>query len=189
MNNILPDRKQTYALQTKVAEEGCTRSFEQLYIPFFPFLHGFAFRIVRSTYLAEEIVSDVFLQVWKNRNKLNEVNNLRVFLYVAVRNKSLNYLYKSKKENVSWLEEFSNEPFAATDWDNPFHQLSSKELNLRLHHVVNLLPPRCKVIYKLVKEDGLKYTEAARILDLSVKTIENQMGIALRKIASALKET
>ncbi len=185
MNKLLPPRKEISALQIKIAGEDCSRSFEQLYHSFYPFLHSFAFRIIKSRFIADEIVSDVFVQLWKNRVQLNEVNNLRVFLYVAVRNTSLNYLYKAKREQVCWLEEFSLEPFENQRMQNPFHQLEAKELNVRLQFVINHLPARCKVIYKLIKEDGLKYTEAARVLNLSIKTIESQMGIALKKIATA----
>lgn len=187
MNKILPVRKEINTLQLKVAEEDCSRSFEQLYHSFYPFLHSFAFRIIKSNFIAEEIVSDVFVQIWKNRSQLKEVNNLRVFLYVAVRNTSLNYLYKARKEQVCWLSEFSVEPSRVQLSENPFNQLEAKELQIRLNNAVNHLPARCKVIYKLVKEDGLKYTEAARVLSLSVKTIENQMGIAIKKLTRALQ--
>jgi RNA polymerase sigma-70 factor (ECF subfamily) len=181
----LPERKDIIALQLKVADEGCSRSFESIYHSFYPFLHSFAFRIIRSDFIADEIVSDVFVQIWKNRASLKEVNNLRVFLYVAVRNTSLNYLYKARKEQVSWLDEYSHT--AGTLVENPFNEIEARELSVRLRAAVNQLPSRCQVIYRLIKEDGLKYTEAARVLNLSVKTIENQMGIALRKLSSAIQ--
>ena len=184
MYTALPERKDIIALQLKVADEGCSRSFESLYHSFYSFLHSFAFRIIRSDFIADEIVSDVFVQIWKNRSSLKEVNNLRVFLYVAVRNTSLNYLYKSRKEQVSWLDEFSHPE--RTHIENPFNEMEARELQVRLRAAVNNLPSRCQVIYRLVKEDGLKYTEAARVLNLSVKTIENQMGIALKKLSAAI---
>lgn len=187
MTQKLPDRKQILTLQKKIAEKSCTRSFEQLYTPFYPFLHFFAYRIIRSETLAEEIVSDVFVKLWKNRAQMSAINNLRVFLYVAVKNTSLNYLEREKQGKICWLEEFSRESIPAATSENPFHQLAVKELREHLKQQVEALPPRCRVIYKLIKEDGLKYTEAARILNLSVKTIENQMGLALKRIALGLK--
>lgn len=189
MIRLLPERKEIYALQVKVAEENCDRSFEQLYYSFYPFLHAFAFRIIKSGFIAEEIVSDVFLQIWKNRATLKEINNLRVFLYVSVKNTSLNYLYKARKEKVSWFDEFAQENLKQEFPESPYNLLETKELYIRLNNAVSHLPSRCKVIYRLIKEDGLKYTEAARVLNLSVKTIENQMGIALKKIARAMQES
>ena len=56
----------------------------------------------------------------------------------------------------------------------------------RIQHAVNQLPPRCKIIFKLIKEDGLKYREVAEILNLSVKTVDNQLATALRKIGNAI---
>ena len=178
-------RKEVMSLQVKVAEENCTRSFEQLYHCFYPFLHSFAFRIIKSNSSAQEIVSDVFVQLWKTRSGMKDIMNLKVFLYVAVKNTALNYISKAKKERICWVSEFS-EPLPTFLIHDPYLDLEAKELRIRLHNVVNELPPRCKVIFKLIKEDGLKYTEAARVMKLSVKTIENQMGIALKKIARAL---
>src|SRR5688500_12568102 len=139
MNNVLPLRKEISILQSKVAGEDCRRSFEELYHLFYPFLHSFAFRIIKSGFIADEIVSDVFVQLWKNRTQLSDVHNLRVFLYVSVRNTSLNYLFKAKKERVCWLEEFSTEPFELRSFD-PFHQLEAKELSIRLNNAIDHLP-------------------------------------------------
>ena len=65
-------------------------------------------------------------------------------------------------------------------------RLMEKELNFHLHQAIHKLPVKCRAIFILIKEDGLRYAEAAKLLNLSVKTIENQMGIALKKIALRL---
>lgn len=176
-----------FELQQLVVIENNTGAFEQLYLLFYKDLHQFAYRIIKSNHIAEEIVSDVFVQLWKNKSTLDKINNLRVFLYVAVKNLALTYLYKANKHRISWIEEFANEPEMASNASSAYDLLNAKELAGKLNKAINNLPVKCKAVFKLVKEDGLKYNEAAKILNLSIKTIENQMGIAFKRIATALK--
>lgn len=179
--------KTVFELQQLVAIENNTAAFEQLYLMFYKDLHQFAYRIIKSNHIAEEIVSDVFVQLWKKKSTLCQINNLRVFLYVAVKNLALTYLYKAKKYRVCWIEEFAEDPQIHSNLSKADDLLTAKELSEKLNNAVNNLPVKCKAVFKLVKEDGLKYHEAAKLLNLSIKTIENQMGIALKKLASALK--
>lgn len=161
-------------------------TFEKLYLLLYKDLHRFSFSIIRSHHIAEEVVSDVFVQLWKMRTSAGEIKNLRVFLYVAVKNLSLTYLYKSKKQKVCWIEEFANGADIQVTHAGPDELMIAKEANRNLQKAVRNLPDRCKAVFKLVKEDGLRYADAAKVLNLSVKTIENQMSIALRKIALAV---
>jgi RNA polymerase sigma-70 factor (family 1) len=174
-------------LQLEIAAKNSTTAFEELYLRFYKILHQFAFRVIKSDHIAEEIVSDVFVQLWKKRVELDSINNLRVFLYVAVKNQSLTYLYKSRRENTCWIEEFSTETNSSSFVDDPEQLMIANELQLKYMQAINKLPPKCKAVFKLIKEDGLKYSDAAKILNLSVKTIENQMGIALKKVTLSLK--
>ncbi|MEO6537635.1 MAG: RNA polymerase sigma-70 factor [Ferruginibacter sp.] len=183
-NSIL--NKTVFELQEMVAAENNTAAFEQLYLMFYKDLHQFAYRIIKSHHIAEEIVSDVFVQLWKNKLALDKVNNLKVYLYVAVKNLALTYLYKAKKYRVSWIEEFAGGPELPSTTTNAQDLLQAKDLSEKLSKAINNLPVKCKAVFKLVKEDGLKYHEAAKLLNLSIKTIENQMGIALKKISSTL---
>jgi RNA polymerase sigma-70 factor (ECF subfamily) len=72
-------------------------------------------------------------------------------------------------------------------YPNPEQLMITSEMHKRLNLAVDALPPRCKLIFKLIKEDGLKYKEVAQLLELSQKTIENQMTIALRKIGESIQ--
>lgn len=179
--------KTIYELQQLVALNNSTAAFEKLYLLLYTDLHRFAYRIIKSNHIAEEIVSDVFVQLWKKKEEIGKILNLRVFLYVAVKNLSLTYLYKAKKYRVCWIEEFAGGFEPPSKAPDALELLAAKETAALLHKAIYNLPVKCKAIFKLVKEDGLKYHEAAQILNLSVKTIENQMGIALKKIASSLK--
>lgn len=184
-NNSIPFT--IFELQELVAYKNDTLAFEYLYLKFYPDLHQFACSIIHSSHIAEEIVSDVFVQVWKKRHSLADIRQLRVFLYVAVKNQSLTYLYKAKKQKVCWIEEFANGLECIKDYSIADGPLMEKELNMQVRQAINRLPVKCRAIFILIKEDGLKYAEAAKLLNLSVKTIENQMGIALKKMSVLLK--
>jgi RNA polymerase sigma-70 factor (ECF subfamily) len=174
-------------LQQLVAFKNDAVAFEKLYLLLYKDLHQFAYSIIKSNHIAEEIVSDVFVQVWKNRASLAEVRQLRVFLYVAVKNQAFTYLYKLKKQKVCWIEEFVNGNNYLEESARADDPLNEKELAGHIRKAINSLPVKCRAIFILIKEDGLKYAEAAKLLNLSVSTIENQMGIALKKIAHQLK--
>ncbi|MEO8109056.1 MAG: RNA polymerase sigma-70 factor [Ginsengibacter sp.] len=147
-------------------------------------LFHFAYSIIHSRELAEEIVEDVFIQVWQKRIKLSTLENLTWYLYVATRNISCNYLRKYKKVIHIDIDELTlpNYTIDAT----PEELIISNEALQNINKIINELPLKCRIIFKLVKEDGLKYKEVAGLLNLTTKTVENQMGIALKKLHAAL---
>jgi RNA polymerase sigma-70 factor (family 1) len=159
-------------------------AYRSVFEAYYDRLFRFALLITKSRELSEEIVSDVFMALWRNRHAASEIRNLKVYLYIAVRNTAYNYCRKMGRiQNVS-LEELKievREPFA-----NPEQVYVTKELNARISKAIEELPPRCKVVFKLVKEDGFTYREAAELLGLSVGTIDNQLVIAIKRISSSL---
>jgi len=172
------------ALQHRVADHNDQPSFARLYMAYAPNLLQFANSIIKNKELSEEIVSDVFVRTWQNRRTLSGIENLQLYLYVSTKNTALNYLSRHfRKEEVS-LNEMSMQVPALTY--NPEDLLITSEAVKRIETEINRLPARCKLIFKLVKEDGLKYNDIARLLNISVKTIDSQVAIAVKKISSAL---
>ena len=172
-------------LQTRIANNDET-AFTQLYLHFGKKLIHFSVSLVRSKEIAEELVEDVFVKLWAKRTHIIEVENLTVYLYVAVKNKSLNALsYKAKEliaASFDYLDTTVDE-FAA----NPYDLMITAEMMGRMHQAIESLPPRCKMIFKLIREDGLKYKEVGDILNISVNTIDAQMAIAVKKICMSLQ--
>lgn len=163
---------------------GDENAYRQLFRSFYKPLSQFAHTIVRSAEQAEEIASDVFVNIWKNRERLLQIGNLKVYLYVATRNIALNYLNKQHLQHFS-LDTLQVEMTVADS--TPEQLLISREMAWKIADAVNNLPPRCKIIYKLIREDGLKYKEVAGILDISVNTIDVQMAIASKRISESLR--
>jgi RNA polymerase sigma-70 factor (ECF subfamily) len=160
-------------------------AFTQLFGHFSKRLFQFAKAIVRSRELAEEVVEDVFVKLWNGRDRLPEIENLTVYLYVAIKNQALNVLSAKARELVTapfdyldtTMDDFANDPYDL---------MITSEMMAQMQHAIDALPPRCKMIFKLVREDGLKYKEVAEILNISVNTIDVQMAIAVKKICTAL---
>lgn len=172
-------------LQTRIANNDET-AFTQLYLHFGKKLIHFSISLVRSKEIAEELVEDVFVKLWANRGHITEIENLTVYLYVAVKNKSLNALSQKAKELVAASFDYLDttvDEFAA----DPYDLMITAEMMGRMHQAIESLPPRCKMIFKLIREDGLRYKEVGDILNISVNTIDAQMAIAVKKICTALQ--
>ena len=154
------------------------------YKELFMLLHGrlkqFAYSILKSQEEAEELVSDLFVKVWEKRDQLTTIDSPLLYFYATAKNLAFNRLNKQKRQqNIrpeEWLVQLNSIYF------DPEQLMMTEEMMRQIRQAVNNLPPRCRLIFKLVKEDGLKYKEVAELLQLSIKTIEAQMAIALRRI-------
>jgi RNA polymerase sigma-70 factor (family 1) len=172
-------------LQYQVAVYEDRTAYKTLFFLLFPSLQNFAFSIVKSRVLAEEIASDLMLDVWVRRQKLMEIEHLKLYLLVAARHAAVNKLKQENKNARFSLEDLQVE--FISDYTNPEEAAHLQQVQSTIDQVIKKLPPSCQLIYKLAKEDRLKYKEIAGLLDLSVKTIDNQLAIALKKIAKALQ--
>ncbi|WP_455629167.1 RNA polymerase sigma-70 factor [Parabacteroides chinchillae] len=150
------------------------RNFKSLYKP----LCLFALRYIDRLDDAEDIVQQAFADVWDKNSEGLLIGNLKAYLYQAVRNRSLSFISQSPMAQATDvlpdMEDTSEE-----------EQIRCSERDTRLWQAIDKLPPERKKIFLLSKRDGLKYQEIADELNLSVKTVENQMGKALK----ALRET
>jgi len=174
-------------LQQRIADYEDEVAYKKLFFHFFIPLKSFSFSITRSREVAEEIVSDVMIEIWARRKQLTAIHDLKMYLYVSVRNASLRKLQQLKKSTVLSLDDIPVEFIAASD--NAETSLLNREFAESIDLAVHQLPQRCKLIFKLAKEDRLKYKEIAELLNISVKTIDQQVAIALKKIAEQLQIT
>lgn len=171
-------------LQYQIAVYEDEYAYKTLFFTIFPSLQNFAFSIVKSRVLAEEIASDLLLDVWIRRQKLLDIENLTVYLFVGAKRAAIHRLKQEHKHSNFAIENLEIE--FISDYLNPQETTELHELQKKVLNAVKELPPSCQLIYKLAKEDKLKYKEIAHLLDLSIKTIDHQLSIALKKIALAL---
>lgn len=171
-------------LQQHIADYEDQESYKKIFFHFFLPLKSFSFSILKSKEQAEEIVSDVLIEIWAKRKQLAEIEDLKMYLYVSVRNASLRKLQQTRKLAMLSLDEVTVE--FTSDYENAESILLTAELAEKIEGAIQQLPQRCKLIFKLAKEDKLKYKEIALLLNISVKTIDHQVSIALKKIAEVL---
>ena len=173
-----------HELQQRIADYEDEAAYKKLFFHFFLPLKSFSFTIIKSKELAEEIVSDVLIEIWAKRKQLTAIDDLKMYLYVSVRNASLRKLQQGKKRMALSLDDVNVE--FASSFENAETILLTHELSKTIDAAIQQLPQRCKLIFKLAKEDRLKYKEIALLLNISVKTIDHQVSIALKKIAEVL---
>lgn len=160
------------------------RAFERIFRELYRPLTAYAFRFVRELPVAENIVQDVFLKLWQGRKELTINSSLTHYLFRSVRNHSINQLNKTKVRSeyirVQIEKETVNE-----DYNAFFPEIG---LLNKIEAAIGALPEKRQEIFRLAREEGLKYREIAERLDLSVKTVEAQMTLALKQLREALKE-
>jgi RNA polymerase sigma-70 factor (family 1) len=171
-------------LQQKIALYEDMKAYEQLYGLLFEGLYRFSNAFVKSNETAEEIVSDVFIKLWQIRGKLLEIDNLKVYLYTIARNFSYNYLTGHYKKIVLSLEKA--DPAFLIAIDDPEALCISADLVGKIREAIRQLPPQCRIIFQLVREEGMQYKEVSAVLHISTLTVRNQVAIATRKIAALL---
>jgi len=147
-------------------------------------LYHLAINLVRDRDAAKDIVQEVFYKVWKNREKIELGEQTVGYLLTAVSRTSLNYLRDHKRiVQLDQQSEYTDKLKASSSAE----EISYTELEEKVREAIDRLPPRCKTIYLLSRHEGMKYNEISESLGLSVKTVEFQMGIALRKLREDLK--
>jgi RNA polymerase sigma-70 factor (family 1) len=181
----MPENEDIKRLLAAVSLNNDQSAYRELFIRLHNRLKQFAWSIVRSSEEAEEIVSDIFIRIWQNRQQLVTIDSPLLYFYTSIKNQALNQLRKNKRQQnlqtEAWLVQMNSIIF------NPEQLLLTSEMLRQIQKAVNDLPPRCRLVFKLIKESGLSYRETSTLLDLSVKTIEAQMAIALRRIAKCMQ--
>ena len=176
--------KEIFALQEQVALFNDQHAFKQLFKHYYTGLFQFAASIVKIKEVAEEIVEDLFVKIWNKRSTIVNISNLRVYLYVSIKNQCLNYINRRADTHVMDLNQL--DVICTELVPNPEDLMVATELLQLVNKAIHELPPKCRIVYKLVKEDELSYKEVAEILDISPRTVENHIAVAVRKIAASL---
>jgi len=152
-------------------------TFEQTFKSHFRRLHSYAFTILKDEAEAEEIVQQVFYKLWERTQTQPFSGSLNAYLYRAVHNESLNFLKHQQVRTNHKLHVAYSMKQQTADSDK---KVVASELEKHIHAALNELPEQCRTIFQLSRFDELKYLEIAHKLGLSVKTVENQMGKALK---------
>ena len=159
-------------------------AFETLFRKYYADLVNYSCKFTRDMDAAEEIVQEFFYNYWKNRKEINIKVSLRAYLYRSIRNNSLNYL-----ESLSVRRKYADRVLSRSANSQGYEDRSVEvaELNERIEGILNELPERCRTIFCMSRFDGLKYEEIAEKLSVSVKTVEANIGKALKLLRKKLE--
>ena len=158
---------------------------QEMYKQKYRFLVNYGRSLIGSTEDAKEIVDDVFVSFWRNRDHLDKARNLDAYLRRSVKNRCINYLKSNRMKSV----DIDTKSYYLTDSVDVEQLLHVAELKAFLAESIDQLPPKCKEIFILSREENLPHKAIAKKLNLSVKTIENQISIALRKLRKMLDDS
>ncbi len=171
-------------LKRRIAVYEDEAAYKELFFQLFPSLTRFSESILKSKEAAEELVSDVFITIWNDRAKLLDIEDFRLYLFISVRNNSLRKLKQINRRATVSLDELDLSSISSHF--SPEDQVLSRETTREIEAAIEGLPPRARLILKLAKDDRLRYKEIARLLNISVKTVDHQLAISLKKISVAL---
>lgn len=160
-------------------------AFEHLFKRFFRELHVYSYSILRDWDLAEEVVQTLFLKVWENGSWKRVETSVKAFLYRAVYHESLNVL---RQHRVRQRYQHRTMYVMRNEAEHPVTPVELNELEERIRQSLNRLPEKCRTIFQLSRFGELKYHEIASQLGISVKTVETQMGKAIRVLKHDLKD-
>jgi RNA polymerase sigma-70 factor (ECF subfamily) len=137
-------------------------------------LLSFAIFLVGNREDSLEIVNDVYISLWQNRKSFSQIKAIKSYLFSSVKNRSINHIKKKKLEVTNLWPENEQSTFRADA------AIEEKEHQTALENLMNELPPKCKQVFAMSRIDQLSYAEIAELLDISIKTVESQMGKALK---------
>jgi RNA polymerase sigma-70 factor (family 1) len=169
----------------KLISEGDSQAFRTLYMHYYNRLFQFAIMFLHSEDASEDVVEDVFFILWKERSMLTAIPNFHAYIYQSVRNGCLNVLksgYISKRDDIP-----EHELQIKISDNTPLDELSYKELHTTITKTINALPERCRIIFKMAKDDELSHREIAEALSIKICTVERQLLLAKNKIKQAIK--
>ena len=159
--------------------------FEELFRSQYQDLCSFANRYMSDLDSSEEIVQNVFVKLWENRKGITINHSLRSYLITSVKNACLN-----KLKHIKIREEYKiyNESVIESGSTDVHEEYEAEELAIKIKSTINSMPPARREIFTLSRNEGLKYKEIAEKLKISVKTVENQMGNAIKYLKTELSE-
>ncbi|PWJ60007.1 RNA polymerase sigma-70 factor (ECF subfamily) [Dyadobacter jejuensis] len=181
---MIPGAGQKNALESlfgRVVKKGDYYAFRELFTNHYRYLCNYAMRVVETREIAEEVVADVFVKLWKNREQIEVHTSFQAYIYRAVRNQALDYLKlkmhrqyeKESLDSIQWS-------MSHADHFSPMDELAFNETYNHIERCIQALPCQCQVIFRLSREEGLRYKDIAEKLNISVKTVETQMSRALK---------
>jgi len=163
--------------------QGDEKAFEVIFHRFYPVLCSFASQFTKDDNIAEEIVQDFFVRLWEKKNLISIESSFENYLFKSIKNQCLNFL-EHKRVKQKMIDNFPSKNITHQTDDFSFFD---SDLIHKVEESIASLPKRRREIFLLSREEGLKYSEIAEVMNISIKTVETQMGLALKTLRKKLK--
>jgi RNA polymerase sigma-70 factor (ECF subfamily) len=166
-------------------KDGDWVSFEEIFNIFYPQLLAFVFRYLKSKEDSEEIVQEVFIQIWENRAILNEKLSFKSYLFTITKNRIIDYFRKKKIEVLSknYIQNFTE-----LVHENTYKEILARDFDAALSNAIDKLPEKRKVIFILSKKFGMSRSEIAKFFNISENTVKNQLQEAMNFLKDFIKK-
>ena len=171
-------------LLSSVSSDG-RGAFERFYNLYYDQVFRFAYYCLGEKEAYKEVVSDVFFSIWKSKARLKEIDNIDTYLYITVRNEALRHISRSNSVNKIQMDQLCS--FEPEEEATPEGMLESQEMRELLNLAIDELPEKCRLIFLMIREEGLSTKEVAKILSIQESTVRVQMKIAVEKLIKRLK--
>lgn len=170
-------------IQIEKMKAGDRESFNQVFRRYYSPMVRFCIRYVADSDIASEIVQDLFVKLWSNREKISFNTSFESYMMTSVRNSALTYINKERSHHEANLRVFSEE----SDNIDPSETLQSNNLEESYRKILKDMPEKRREVFLASRYDGLKYSEIAEKLGISQKTVEAQMSAAIKQLKEGLK--
>ena len=164
-------------------KKGDEKAFEILFHEYYGILCSFATKIIKDDVAAEEVVQDFFVKLWEKREQLFIETSLKNYLFRSIKNLCLNFIQHNKTK-IRYAQ------MVLSEVESNFSDVSNYpevDLFIKIEESINSLPEKRQEIFRLSRQDGLKYHEIAQKLNISIKTVETQMSLAIKTLRDKLK--
>ncbi|MDR1882107.1 MAG: RNA polymerase sigma-70 factor [Prevotella sp.] len=178
----MKDKKKVHELLIELKRSESQQDFRLLYDLLYDRFFRIANYYLKKEEWTREVVMDVFLTLWNRRTDLITIGDFDNYCFILLKNASLNYLEKHELEFIPLDDKTKPE-----DSQTPEDNLLNEELLLVYIDALEELPPKCREVFVLVREQGLSYKEVAHQLDISVKTVDSQLQKAIKSIKEKIK--
>ncbi len=166
----------------ELLKNGDPEGLNALFKAYFRLVCTVSFRMINDQQTAEDIGQEVFMELWKKRDRISITGSIKSYLVRAASNKTLNFI-RDQKIKLSNAEEPTVEDFGGTT-DTEFE--GTEELKEKISEAIKELPDRCRLVFLLSRDQEMSYREIAESLDISIKTVENQISKALKILRTRL---
>lgn len=182
------DDHQVKQLLRRIAIDDDEKAFSVFFDRYHAKLLRYANLWVRSMEEAEDVVSDVLINLLKNKKDHFLKENFIGYLFQSVKNKCLDHLRVEKKKNILFDNNYDEKDYFVFEQQTPISRLLHSELNQVLGQKIEELPPKRKLVFQLIKDEGMTYRQVAELMNISDRTVEVHLKLAIKDIKQTLEE-